>query len=533
MGRIFWTCVALVGFLSFVALASGDEENESVVVALTDENFEEFITSHKFVCVKFHADWCGHCKSLAPDFEKVASFFLDEKPELGLVLAELNGPENPVINEKMGVKGFPTMLVFTGSMDSPLRYDGGRDVQSLTTTLQKMIGAPTEKVELADLEDVLTKHVDEEESVVVVARIPETGKYDKFLAKFRDFARTKMGTTFLEVVDPVVTKPEIEVVRPFVGEERVLKHVGPIEKFGAFLDNAALPIFGPLSRETAAAYVQSKLPLGVLFMEVSAPGFKKDLAKLRDEVFIPAAKEVGTAGKMFFCYVDNSVFGSQRKRLGLPEETKVPVFAIDDLHNGQRFPLLPSKDGEETFEDIMTFERVRDLANGYITGELETYIRSEPVPENPLQEDGVFKLVAKTFTTDVFQETHDVLVKIYAPWCGHCKSLAPKYAHAAQLFAKHGLSTLRMADMDGTENDLPKGMKVQGYPTVMFFPAGSKDASDSVEFSEERNIVDLVTFMLDNASSDLNVDRDAILKEAVQLDGGEGEEQTTRIKDEL
>eukprot|EP01028_Stygiella_incarcerata_P013162 TRINITY_DN81577_c0_g1_i1.p1 TRINITY_DN81577_c0_g1~~TRINITY_DN81577_c0_g1_i1.p1 ORF type:complete len:578 (-),score=160.91 TRINITY_DN81577_c0_g1_i1:80-1672(-) len=530
MGRIFWACVALVGFLSFVALASEDEEKEGAVVVLTDDTFEEYINSHKFVCVKFYADWCGHCKRLAPDYEKVAAYFRDEKPELGLVLAELNGPENPVMNEKMGVKGFPTMLVFTGSMDDPLRYDGGRDVQSLTTTLQKMIGDPTQKVELAELENVLAKHVDEEESVVVVARIPETGSFDKFLAKFRDFARTKMGTTFLEVADPVPTKPEIEVVRPFVGEERVRKFVGPVEKLGAFLGDASLPLFGPLSRETAGAYVQSKLPLGVLFMDVSAPGFKETLAKMRDEVFIPVAKDVETSGKMFFCYVDNTVFGTQRKRLGLPEDANVPVFAIDDLHNGQRFPLLPTKDGE-TIEDIITYENVRDLASGFIEGKLESYIRSEPVPENPVQEDKVFKLVAKTFATDVFQDTHDVLVKVYAPWCGHCKALAPKYAQVAQLFDKNGLTTLRMADLDGTENDLPKGMQVQGYPTLMFFPAGSKSASDSVEYSGERTVVDLVTFMLDNASSDLNIDRNALLKEAARLDG-EGEDKK-KVKDEL
>jgi len=40
-------------------------------------------------------------------------------------------------------------------------------------------------------------------------------------------------------------------------------------------------------------------------------------------------------------------------------------------------------------------------------------------------------LVGKTFDNIVFDESHDVLVEFYAPWCGHCKSLAPKYEELA------------------------------------------------------------------------------------------------------
>ncbi len=36
-------------------------------------------------------------------------------------------------------------------------------------------------------------------------------------------------------------------------------------------------------------------------------------------------------------------------------------------------------------------------------------------------------VVGKNFDEIVNDETKDVLIEFYAPWCGHCKSLAPIY----------------------------------------------------------------------------------------------------------
>jgi thiol-disulfide isomerase/thioredoxin len=64
-------------------------------------------------------------------------------------------------------------------------------------------------------------------------------------------------------------------------------------------------------------------------------------------------------------------------------------------------------------------------------GSLEKYIRSE---EPPADNDGPVKVVtAKTFDELVFGGK-DVFVEFYAPWCGHCKSLAPIWEELGEQF---------------------------------------------------------------------------------------------------
>lgn len=66
-----------------------------------------------------------------------------------------------------------------------------------------------------------------------------------------------------------------------------------------------------------------------------------------------------------------------------------------------------------------TAENVKSHLEAHIAGSLVPHFKSEPVPE---PNDGpVTVIVGKNFNDIVLDESKDVLLEVYAPWCGHCK----------------------------------------------------------------------------------------------------------------
>ena len=87
------------------------------------------------------------------------------------------------------------------------------------------------------------------------------------------------------------------------------------------------------------------------------------------------------------------------------------------------------------------------------------------------QEDGVLVLTDSNFDAEIAKHEF-ILVEFYAPWCGHCKKLAPEYSRAA----KH-LSSIEtpvpLAKVEATENkNIANRYDIKGFPSLKFFVKG-------------------------------------------------------------
>jgi thioredoxin 1 len=79
-------------------------------VNVTDETFEDVVIGSEVpVLVDFWADWCAPCKIIAPIVEELAGEY-DGKVKF----AKLDVDSNPRIATQYGIRGIPTLLIFSG-----------------------------------------------------------------------------------------------------------------------------------------------------------------------------------------------------------------------------------------------------------------------------------------------------------------------------------------------------------------------------------------------------------------------------------
>lgn len=171
------TFVSALPFLAPVASAA------SAVLDLIPSNFDSVVLdSGKPALVEFFAPWCGHCKTLAPTYEELASKFAFASDKV--VIGKVDADEHKALGKKYGVQGFPTLKWFDGKSKKPEDYDGGRDLESLSAWITKKTGLKPKTVpsSVVILDDISFKDkVGGDQNVIVAFTAPWCGrKYPYF-----------------------------------------------------------------------------------------------------------------------------------------------------------------------------------------------------------------------------------------------------------------------------------------------------------------------------------------------------------------
>jgi len=200
-------------------------------------------------------------------------------------------------------------------------------------------------------------------------------------------------------------------------------------------------------------------------------------------VFEDAAK--AHKGKMLFSFsgVEKGIQEKLSEFMGVTKDDLPTLRAI--------MPADMKKYASDTKPADLTVELIGKFIDDVLSGAVKPHLKSEPVPEN---NDGpVTTIVGTQFEEIVMDTTKDVLVKYYAPWCGHCKKLTPVWEELGEAFKDN--ANVVIAKFDATVNEAD-GVEIRGYPTLKFYP---KDNKAGVDYDGDRDIESFKKWMHDNS----------------------------------
>lgn len=162
-----------------------------------------------------------------------------------------------------------------------------------------------------------------------------------------------------------------------------------------------------------------------------------------------------------------------------------PVILARNINN-QKF-VMKDEFSIDTFETFL-----KDLE----ADALEPYLKSESIPED--NTGNVKVAVARNFDEVVTNNDKDTLIEFYAPWCGHCKKLAPIYDELGEKLANEDVEIVKF---DATANDVPAPYEVRGFPTLYWAPKNSKNSP--VKYEGGRELDDFIKYIAKHATNEL------------------------------
>ncbi|KAI9333202.1 disulfide-isomerase [Zopfochytrium polystomum] len=449
--------------------AASTPSTPSDVVVLTKDTFADFIKDDLSL-VEFYAPWCGHCKALAPEYEVAATELLKEK----IKIAKVDCTAETDVCNGQDVRGYPTLKVFRKG--TAAEYKGARKADGIISYMKKQALPAVTELKADDIEKFKTT-----DKVVVIGYFSDqiSKKYKAFV-EVANSLRDDYVFGFTNDNVKGITAPSVVLYKTFDEGETKFDGKYNAETLTSFIKVSATPVMDDISPENYGAYMSSGLPLAFLFVRDEAD--RKAVGPAVEAV----AKSV--KGKMSFVYIDTGKFGSHAKSLNLKEGVW-PAFAIQETKDMLKFPFDQEKD--------ITQEAIAAFVSDYLDGKLQPSLKSEPIPAS---NDGPVKVVVHdNFKDIVLDSKKDVFLEIYAPWCGHCKALAPVWEELGKTLSGDNDSVI-VAKMDGTENDLPVGVKfqVQGFPTLKLFLAESNEV---VDYTGDRTLEALFAFLKEKATN--------------------------------
>jgi protein disulfide-isomerase A1 len=482
--KVVIACLAVLA----VQIVADEAVSEEDVLVLKESNFKETVTENEFVLVEFYAPWCGHCKALAPEYAKAATAHKDQGS--AIKLEKVDATEETSLAEENGVRGYPTLKFFRNG--EAMDYGGGRTADEIVAWLLKKTGPPAKAV--ANVDEA--KAFIESKSVTIIGffKDQESADAKEFLAAAgalddHPFAITSEDAVFSEYS---AKDGSIILFKEFDEKKSIFDGEVKKDEIQKFISGNALPLVVDFNHETASKIFSGDIKSHLLIF------LSKEAGHYDSYLDIARAVAKDYKGKLLFVTIntDEEDHGRILEFFGMSKE-EVPGLRIIKLEEDMAKYKPTSYD--------ITEDNLRTTVDLFLEGKLKQHLLSQDLPED-WDKNPVKVLVSSNFDEIAFDKSKDVLVEFYAPWCGHCKQLAPIYDQLGEKFSDR--SDIVVAKMDATVNEL-EHTKIQSFPTLKLY---KKDDNKVVDYNGARTLEALTDFLegkVEESPEDEEVDEEA------------------------
>ncbi|XP_018008830.1 protein disulfide-isomerase A3 [Hyalella azteca] len=464
--------IIVASLLAFVAAESSD------VLELTDADFDSKLATIDTALVMFYVPWCGHCKRLKPEFARASTDLKDNDPPVILVQVDCTEAGKDTCS-RFGVTGYPTVKIFKGGELSS-DYNGPREYNGIVKFMKSQVGPASKELKnLADTETFLAKN---EVGVVYFG----DGSLKAVFLKAADMMREKIRFAHVsdeETLKKYDAKDAIILFRPKVMSNKFepdfVKYEGSEDKteIKKFINENYHGLVGLRTTDTSGDFIA---PLVIAYFNVDYVKNPKGANYWRNRVLKVAQNY---KSDFTFAVANNNDFAHEIEEFGLSYVSgEKPVVCGRDAQ-GQKFVM----------KDEFSLESFESFLKQLKAGELEPFVKSEPIPEI---QGNVIVAVGENFDEVVTNSGRDALVEFYAPWCGHCKKLTPIYDELGDAMAGEDVDIIKM---DATANDVPPAFNVRGFPTLYWKPKSGKP----VPYEGGRELDDFIKYIAQHATDEL------------------------------
>jgi protein disulfide isomerase len=454
-----------------VVFASGEPQaqqdpREDYIVKLTDNNFDEELKQHDVLLIEFYAPWDSDSIKIAEEIRRAADML--SKSKSGIKIAQVNCHTETGLKERFNITEFPVFKLYKNEELSDVKVDA-QFAEEIIEFYRKSLGPIVREAnDHLEVETLLEKN-----DKLLIYYGEESIKLFNSLADDRRLIFVHCGGSCN------IEKAEKIVLMKYGEDAKTLESPFTKDNISELIEMNIYPYFS-FSGGFIVDYVfnQNKK---VLFY----------LTKIKNDEFIETIKEVAKdyKDKMFFIVANEETDQLTNDlidyyviaRDALPEIRLTNVVSDDQVLHYK-------------FEDTRNAENLRKFIDNFFAGKVESYVRSEPVPES---QGIVYKVVGKTFDEVVLKSNKNVFLRIYAPDESASKNLESDFIKVAKLFKD--VDGLIIAEINILANEID--LEVDNVPSLKLFL--SNDKSKYIEYTEMKTFEDMKNFL--NEKLGLNI----------------------------